>query len=260
MSDIQIFNNPAFGQIRTAGTADNPLFCLTDVCKALDLRASDVRQRLTDGVVSTHTVPDALGRQNTLNFVNEDGLYDTILDSRKPEAKAFRKWITSEVLPSIRKHGGYLTKDALAQIIANPESAIEMLTGLAQELKDERQKVQMLEGEKQMLQQKVSVMSGKAKYVDEVLQSTENFTFEQMSKELNFESVHKFIARLRKDGIVYKQSGTYMLYTKYSGKGLTETRTYRFYHRDGSPGTSTRTVWTQLGRAWLINRYGKLAA
>lgn len=105
---VQIFSNPEFGDIRTAGTADNPLFCLADVCKALDLQSSAVMRRLDDGVISTNPIYDNLGRQQIANFVNEDGLYDVILDSRKPEAKTFRKWVTSEVLPTIRKTGGYL--------------------------------------------------------------------------------------------------------------------------------------------------------
>jgi len=83
------------------------MFCLTDVCKALGLEAKHVMERLDDGVVSTDIIIDRLGRNQNANFVNEDGLYDVILDSRKPEAKAFRKWVTSEVLPSIRKTGSY---------------------------------------------------------------------------------------------------------------------------------------------------------
>ena len=112
MTDIQIFNNEDFGEIRTAGTSENPLFCLADVCRALELCVGNVVTRLkndpfTAGVISQHPVIDKLGRTQQANFVNEDGLYDVILDSRKPEAKKFRKWITSEVLPSIRKHGFY---------------------------------------------------------------------------------------------------------------------------------------------------------
>ena len=104
---LQVFNNEDFGEIRTAGTPENPLFCLADVCKALELDASAVMRRLEDGVISSHPIVDKLGRTQNANFVNEDGLYDVILDSRKPEAKKFRKWITSEVLPSIRKTGFY---------------------------------------------------------------------------------------------------------------------------------------------------------
>ena len=107
MNDVTIFSSNAFGSIRTGGTSDNPLFCLADVCKALKLSAKGVNQRLNKEVISNYPLQTAGGVQHAL-FVNEDGLYDVILDSRKPEAKAFRKWITSEVLPSIRKSGGYI--------------------------------------------------------------------------------------------------------------------------------------------------------
>ena len=107
MDEIRIFSNDVFGEIRTAGTSDAPMFCLADVCKALGLSAKGVNQRLTKEVISNYPLETAGGTQQAL-FVNEDGLYDVILDSRKPEAKAFRKWVTSEVLPSIRKTGGYI--------------------------------------------------------------------------------------------------------------------------------------------------------
>lgn len=104
-NNIQIFNNEELGTIRIMGTPDAPLFCLGDVCKMLGLRQGHVRERLDDGVVSTEPILDSLGREQVANFVTEDGLYDVILDSRKPEAKRFRKWVTSEVLPTIRKLG-----------------------------------------------------------------------------------------------------------------------------------------------------------
>ena len=108
-NNIKIFESLEFGRIRTVmGEAGEPLFCLTDVCKVLGLKQRHVRERLEDGVVSTDTIADSLGRTQMANFVNEDGLYDVILDSRKPSARAFRKWVTSEVLPQIRKTGGYI--------------------------------------------------------------------------------------------------------------------------------------------------------
>lgn len=107
-NEVIIFNNLQFGDIRTAGTGDNPQFCLSDVCRVLGLTVKGVNQRLDKGVISTYPLKTAGGVQQAI-FVNEDGLYDVILDSRKPEAKAFRKWVTSEVLPSIRKSGGYNT-------------------------------------------------------------------------------------------------------------------------------------------------------
>lgn len=109
MNEISIFQNPDFGQVRILRDAQGePLFCLKDVCVALMLDGKQVNRRLEDEVVSKHPIVDSLGRTQMATFVNEDGLYDVILDSRKPEAKAFRKWVTSEVLPQIRKTGGYI--------------------------------------------------------------------------------------------------------------------------------------------------------
>lgn len=109
-SDIQVFNSEEFGFVRTMGTAENPLFCLMDVCRVLDLgNPSQVKARLDDNLISNEVIPDELGRMKQTLFVNEDGLYDVIFDSRKPEARKFRKWVTSEVLPSIRKTGSYVS-------------------------------------------------------------------------------------------------------------------------------------------------------
>ena len=110
-------------QVRIIGTTEDPLFCLKDVCNILELRVDVVVERLisnnsregddplSKGVVSKQPFVDSKGRIQKMYFVNEDGLYDTILDSRKPIAKTFRKWLTKEVLPSIRKTGIYIDKD-----------------------------------------------------------------------------------------------------------------------------------------------------
>ena len=143
-NEITIFENEQFGTIRTSGTAEEPLFCLADLCRALDLRQGDVVRRIDKGVVSTQPLQTAGGIQQA-NFVNEDGLYDVILDSRKPEAKAFRKWVTSEVLPSIRKTGSYAVKNMgrkeLAMMILQQEEEMEVLR-LENKRKDETLKEQ----------------------------------------------------------------------------------------------------------------------
>ena len=109
MNNIQIFQNQEFGTIRTISNKQGEaMFCLKDVCEVLELRTQKVVQRLEDDVLSKYPIVDNLGRVQQATFVNEDGLYDTILESRKPQAKQFRKWVTSEVLPSIRKQGGYM--------------------------------------------------------------------------------------------------------------------------------------------------------
>lgn len=115
--EIQVFRNSLFGEIRTTGSADNPLFCLSDVCKAVGLTTNGISRRLSGDVISNHPISDNFGRVQKALFVNEDGLYDVILDSRKAEARKFRKWITSEVLPSIRRQGGYM----VAKVEETPE-------------------------------------------------------------------------------------------------------------------------------------------
>ena len=105
---LQIFESEEFGEIRTLGDWENPEFCLVDLCRALELNPSKIAQRLGDDVLSKYPIPDSLGRIQMTNFVNEDGLYDVILESRKPIAKRFRKWLTKVVIPSIRKTGAYI--------------------------------------------------------------------------------------------------------------------------------------------------------
>lgn len=143
MNDLQIFSNSEFGEIRTITKDDEALFCLGDLCRILELTAKGVKQRLTDEVISNYPIPDSLGRiQNTI-FVNEDGLYDVILDSRKENARKFRKWVTSEVLPTIRKTGGYSMPKTiggqiqlLAQGYTELEQAVNSIKEDMTELKD----------------------------------------------------------------------------------------------------------------------------
>lgn len=133
MNNLQIFNSAEFGEIRTVTIDGEPLFCLGDLCKALELTAKEVNRRLSDEVVSKHLIEDSKGRiQNTL-FVNEDGLYDVILESRKENARKFRKWVTSDVLPSIRKTGQYAyPQNASGQIHLLAQGYVE----LEKEVKD----------------------------------------------------------------------------------------------------------------------------
>ena len=129
-NEIKIFNSEEFGEVRVIGSPENPLFCLADLCKALELDVNNVVRRLEDGVCTKHPIADSMGRMQQANFVNEDGLYDVILDSRKPEARKFRKWVTSEVLPSIRKTGGYVSDAALDRVKTQLLATEDTLEGI----------------------------------------------------------------------------------------------------------------------------------
>lgn len=109
MNEVKIFENNEFGTVRTTEINSEPYFCLADICKALDLQASQVKRRLKEDGVATNKVIDILGRTQNALFINEPNLYKTIFQSRKESAERFTDWVTSEVLPSIRKNGGYIS-------------------------------------------------------------------------------------------------------------------------------------------------------
>lgn len=133
MNDLQIFNNEEFGEVRTVVLNSEPMFCLADVCKALDIKnATDVAKRLDDDERTRLN----LGRQGETNFVTESGLYAVILRSDKPNAKKFRKWITGEVLPSIRKTGSYGKPMTTAEKIQLLAQGNEELSGRVEKVED----------------------------------------------------------------------------------------------------------------------------
>ena len=257
-SVIQVFNSPQFGEIRTAGTSEEPLFCLSDVCSVSGLRQGDVKQRLDDGVVSTQPIIDALGREQQANFVNEDGLYDVILDSRKPQAKAFRKWVTSEVLPAIRKTGGYL---ATRQDDTPEEIMARALTIAQTTLAKREERLKQLEAQAEQQQVTIEIQTEEIKktapkvsYYDNHLQSVNTQTSTQAAKQIGMdaEKLHK---KLKEIGIIYRQSGQWILHAPYSTWGMHSTRTQTYTRSDGPTGTSVYTVWTTKGVRFIIALY-----
>ena len=255
MNEIQIFKNPQFGEIRTAGTADNPMFCLSDVCKSLGLSAKGVNQRLSDKVISKYPIKDSLGRTQQALFINEDGLYDVIFDSRKPKARQFRKWVTSEVLPAIRKTGGYMaTKQD-----DTPESIMARAVLVAQEtMKRQERELEAAKERIELQNDELRKQAPKVKYFDDVLQSSRTYTSTQMSKELGLREAEQLHKILKEGGFMFKQSGQWMLTAKYCERGYTKPRTCQFTRSDGTIGTNTTTVWTEKGRQWLHELHGNV--
>jgi len=134
--EIQVFKNNDFGEVRTlVDERGEPWFVATDICKILNIKNSRraVKEMVDeDDVRKTYTI-DKLGRRQETTVVNESGLYSLILRSNKPEAKKFKKWVTAEVLPAIRKHGGYLTKEKVEEALLNPDVIIKLATDLKKE-------------------------------------------------------------------------------------------------------------------------------
>ena len=234
MNQIQIFQNQEFGAIRTISNEQGePMFCLKDVCDVLDLRTQKVVQRLEDDVLSKYPIVDSLGRTQQATFVNEDGLYDTILESRKPQAKRFRKWVTSEVLPSIRKNGGYM--------VARSDESDEVILARA---------LQIMQATLQRRDEQIARLKPRADYADQVLDSVSCFTVTQIGKELNMTG-HDLNVLLCQMGIQYSQSGQYLLYADYARQGLAKNRTFSREASDGTIRTRTYLVWTERGREFI---------
>lgn len=255
MAQIQVFQSPQFGQVRTAGTSDNPLFCLADICKALELRQGDVRQRLTDGVVSTQPILDSLGREQVANFVNEDGLYDVILDSRKPEAKQFRKWVTSEVLPSIRKTGGY----GMYQV---PQTFAEALMLAAQQ----QQQLEVAQAEQVRLQIEVQCkdtiiqeQAADVAFAQTIKASDTNIKLGDFAKVLASNGYiigpDRLFKWLRENGFIFGDKNRPV--QRYIDMGLFtfhEGPVRNAYHRDGSPVIGLTPYITPKGQCYIIER------
>ena len=253
MSNIKIFENDKFGQIRTAGTSEEPLFCLKDICRVLKLQTNKVKTRLNErGVTSipspTYNQFGAEVIQNML-FTNEQNLYKVIMRSDKPQVEAFQDWVCGEVLPSIRKNGGY--------IATSEDDDAEMILAKALKVADatiKRKEQQLLEQKEQIDKQikTINKMKPLAEYTKEVLQSDSTYTLTQVSKDLGFKSVYKFLDWANKN-ILYKQSNQWMPTAKYSDKDYFKTRTTKYFKSDGTIGTKMSTVVTEKGREFLHN-------
>lgn len=239
MENVQVFKNEQFGEIRTVTIENEPWFVAADVCKALDLgNPSQALVRLEEDERSSFN----LGRQGEANLINEPGLYSLVLGSRKKEAKAFKRWVTHDVLPTIRKHGVYATQE----LLDNPDVLIAAL----QELKAEREVRKQLQTENHQQKQIIGELKPKADYTDRILQSKSLMTITQIAKDYGM-SGRAFNEILRKIGVQFKQGTQWLLYAKYHGKGFTHSETVEIVHNDGRHDVTLNTKWTQKGRLFL---------
>jgi len=221
---LQIFQNSGY-QIRGGLINNEPYFVFTDICKALDIQnPSDAIKQVDEDERSRLS----LGRQGEGWTVTESGLYRIIMRSDKPQAKPFQKWVTGEVLPSIRKHGIYATPQTIEDMIANPDFAIELL----QTLKAEREA--RIEAERRNAV---------------LMHTTKTYTSTEIGKELGFRSAIALNNKLADLKIQFKQNDTWVLYSKYANLGYTEIKQKAL--------DSGRVVydrhWTQDGRAFIID-------
>ena len=254
---MQVFNNETFGNVRVKMINDEPWFMGRDVCKALGYVNN--RKALMDHVDEEDKkdgveIRDSIGRVQKGIVINESGLYSLILRSKRDSAKEFKRWITSEILPIIRKTGGYVNNDEMFINTYLPNAdeqtkimfkssltAIRELNGKIDTLNGE---IKKLDGQVSELGNKVEVMTPKAEYYDDVLQSEGLVSITTIAKDYgksalwmnNFLHQHK---------VQFKQNNTWVLYAKHSGKGYTKSKTY---YNEKTGRSKVTMYWTQKGR------------
>ncbi|MNW48783.1 Phage antirepressor protein KilAC domain protein [compost metagenome] len=253
MNQLQVFNFTG-NQIRTIDIDGNPWFVLKDVCEALgDLAHRVVKQRLSEDVCSTYPLMTAGGTQDT-TIINEDGLYDVILESRKPEAKIFRKWITGEVIPSIRKHGGYLTPEALEKTMQDPDFLIGILNGLKME-QEARKKLEL-----KVIEDKPKVLFAESLETSRDCILVANLA--KLLKQNGIDTGEKRLYRwLRENGYLGKHGDHYNMPTQRSMElRLFEVKTRTINNPGEEPLISKTTVVTGRGQMYFLNKFKTMTA
>ena len=247
MNDLQIFKNPAFGEVRTLEENGKVLFCGKDVAEGLGYAIPSKAINDHCKGVSKMEVPTTGGVQEML-FIPESDVYRLVFSSKLPTADRFTDWVTEEILPTIRKHGAYMTPETLQAAIMNPDTMIQ----LCQQLKQEQEKNAALRVENSQQEQLLSEYEPKIQYLDRILESNGTLTTKQIAADYDL-TAQKLNQILHGAGIQYYVNGQWLLYRKYLGLGYTKSHTVHFDHSDGTPDTRLNTRWTQKGRLMIHN-------
>ena len=233
--NIRIFKNKEFGAIRTMmDERGEPWFCAKDVCDALgyDQTHKAVKRHVEEGDGTKRPTPTTSGIQQML-FINESGVYALILGSKLESARRFKHWVTSEVLPSIRKQGGYM--------VVRPDESDEAIMARA---------LQIAHATLMRRDEEIARLKPKADYADQVLDSVSCLTTTQVAKGMGMTAM-ELNRILCEKGIQYGQSGQYLLYASYARQGLAQNRTRTFLDLFGTVHTTSQLVWTEKGKEFI---------
>ena len=249
MSNIRIFNYNSV-EVRTIQKDGEPWFVLRDVCNVLGLGTpARVAERLdTDEVSQTH-ITDSMGRQQETTIINESGLYNVILRSDKPEAKPFRKWVTSEVLPTIRRHGMYATPDTVEKMLADPDTTIKLLETIKQE-----------RAARMALEAKAEADKPKVLFADAVSASHTSILVGDLAKLLRQNGVdigqNRLFSFLREKGYLCSQGERYNLPTQRSmDRGWFQVKETTINQPNGSVRITRTVKVTGKGQQYFINLF-----
>ena len=244
--ELQVFSNAEFGSVRSIMVNNEPYFVGKDVAEILGYKdtAKAIFAHVDAEDKGVGELPTPGGVQN-VTIINESGLYSLILSSKLPNAKKFKRWVTSEVLPAIRKHGVF----AVDTMLNDPDAMIAAL----QAYKEERQRRLLLESENAVQKQQLLEMKPKVSYYDVVINSPDLISITEIAKDYGWSAKH-MNGYLHSKGIQYKQGDRiWILYQKYAEQGLTSTKTHAYLTGDGSTHTKVHTYWTQKGRLFIYD-------
>jgi prophage antirepressor-like protein len=255
-TNIQVFHSQQFGDIRTAGTADKPMFCLADICKVLELQPGATKNRLGEKGITLINTPTAGGEQQLL-YISEQNLYKVIMRSNKPQAEPFQDWVCGDVLPAIRRTGGYIAghdqmtdEQIMASALVIAQRTIERRT---QENRELRQENHRLENENTALLLENQELRNDKNYLDIIMHSSRALAVTQIAQDygMSAKALNKQLAQMR---IQYSCNGQWILYQRYKDKGYQVSNEIELKHSDGTPFYRTVTEWTQAGRRFLYEQ------
>lgn len=250
MNEVKTFENEDFGQIRTVTIDGEPWLVGKDVAEALNYeRPAKAIQDHVDSEDKLMSQIRTSGQNRKMCIINESGLYSLILSSKLPTAKKFKRWVTSEVLPSIRVHGAYMDDNTLEKALTSPDFLIR----LAMELKAAKEQTQSLQTEIRIKDQLIGELKPKADYTDTILNNESVVSVTQIAKDYGY-SGQAFNQLLHNLKVQYWCDGQWLLYAKYHHKGYTHSQTYNIVKPGGKEViTAMVTKWTQKGRLFIYN-------
>ena len=254
MSDLYLsfktFSNKEFGNIRVVEKDNEPWFVGKDIATVLGYsNVNDAIKKHIDKEDKGVAKCDTLGGKQNLTIINESGLYSLILSSKLPGAKKFKKWVTSEVLPSIRKTGGYIPTN---ESMTDAEIMAKALLVAQKTIENKDKHIQEIKSELNIKNQVIGELKPKADYTDIILQNKGLVTITQIAKDygMSGQELNSLLHGLK---VQYKQSDQWLLYSKYQAKGYTHSETIPITRSNGIPDIKMITKWTQKGRLFLYN-------
>ena len=256
-NEIKIFKDERFGEIRTAGTVEEPLFCLADVCRVLELQVTPTKNRLRKDGVSLIKVIDTLGREQEAIFISEQNLYKVIMRSDKPQAEPFQDWVCGEVLPSIRKTGGYIaSKDD-----DTPEEIMARALIIAQDtMQRQRERITRLQAENKEQAGRIAADRPKVAFANAIEASKSSCLIGELAKILTQNGFkigqNQLFQWMRSHGYLGTKGERYNIPNQqYVEQGLFELKKGVRSGNDGVMHTTITPKITGKGQSYFINKF-----